>query len=124
MMTHTAYFCLGGDILHIFDSFEDILCYNYYYPVEEWVMVNFKKRKNKKQDYFQFLEEFALNHISRKKRVYGEEEEWRHLKLMLAGQLHNYKHRGADFPHLEILILLDQALLLEYEGAHIPNLLR
>ena len=111
--------------MQVFESFDDILCYNYYYPVEEWVMINFKKRKKKQQDYFQFVEEFALNHITHKVRKYGEfEEEWRHLKLMLSGQLYNYKQKGAPFPHLEILILLDQALLLEFEGAHIPNLLR
>ena len=109
----------------MFESFEDILCYNYYYQVEEWVMAQFRKRKKKQQNYFEFIEEFAVNHITHRNRKYGEcEEEWRQLKLMLDNKLYQHKHEGADFPHREILILLDQALLLEYEGAHIPNLLR
>ena len=109
----------------MFECFEDLLCYNYHYPVEEWVMCNFRKRKKKQQTYFEFMEEFAIEHITHRNRKYGEfEDEWRHLKLMLSNQLYQYKHKGADFPHLQILILLDQSLLLEYDGAHIPNLLR
>ena len=108
----------------IFESLDDVLNYTYTYPVEEWVMGEFRKRKKMQQNYFEFVEEFTLNHITYGDRKYGElEEEWRHLKLMLARQLYNC-HRGNDFPHLEILILLDQALLLKHEGAHIPNLLR
>lgn len=110
--------------MRMIECLEDVLSYEFTYPVDEWVMLHFRKRKNRNQDYFEHLEEFALNHITYGERKHGEvEEEWRHLKMLLAGQLCDYK-RGYPFPTINILILLDQALILEHEGFPIPNLLR
>ena len=108
----------------LFQSFDDLLSYELHYPVEEWVMIQFKRRQNKKLDYFQFLQEFTSNHIGTGFRKYREfEEEWFALKRLLQEQIDNFNQTGY-FPTYNFLILLDQALLLEHEGNHIPNPLR
>lgn len=117
--THSG---LGGD--GMIKDFDDILCYNCHYPVEEWVMVQFRKRPNKKLDYFEFLQEFTTNQILSGVRKYGEVEvEWYTLKNLLQNQIEQYYHTQY-FPTYNFYILLDQTLLLEHQGNHIPNLLR
>mgnify|MGYP003289946425 CR=1 FL=1 len=108
----------------VIENFEDILCYNYHYPVEEYSMVQFRKRKNKKLTYFEVLQELTTTHILVGIRKYGEfEVEWYTLKRLLQEQIENYNHTQY-FPTANFHILLDQALLLEHEGNPIPNLLR
>ncbi|MBE6037140.1 MAG: hypothetical protein E7223_06000 [Clostridiales bacterium] len=108
-----------------YDCLEEVLDYEHFYPVGEWLMENFKKRINHEQAYFGFAEEFARSHIAAGCRKYGEtESEWGQLQGTLAELLRQHKEEGRDFPHREILILLDQALLLEHEGHAIPNLIR
>ena len=104
------------------DCFEG---YEFTYPVEDWLMCNFRRRLNTNLDYFQFAEEFAVNYIAAGRRKYGEyEQEWGRLRALLMSQLVLYKSEGLPFPFHNILIILDQALILEYEGYLIPNLLR
>ena len=99
--------------------------YNFTYPVEEWLMCNFRHRLNTDLNYFQFAEEFAVNHVAAGKRKYGEfEQEWGRLRALLISQLALYKSEGLPFPFQNILIILGQALIHEYEGYPIPNLLR
>ena len=105
-------------------NFEDILSYECHYPVEEWTMVQFRRRRNKTLTYFEFLKEFTTYQIMQGVRKYGEFEiEWLNLKNLLREQIGEY-HKTNYFPTNNFYILLDQALLLEYEGNHIPNLLR
>ena len=122
MICFTA-LCIGGDRVIIRD-FEDILSYECHYPIDEWVMVQFRKRINRKHTYFEFLQEFTTNQILSGVRKYGEfEEEWYNLKRLLEEQIEQY-HQTDYFPTYNFHILLDQALLLEHEGNPIPNLLR
>ena len=104
------------------DCFEG---YEFTYPVEDWLMCNFRRRLNTNLDYFQFAEEFAVNYIAAGMRKHGEfEQEWAHLRAQLISQLVLYKTEDLLFPLQNILVILDQALFLEYEGYPIPNLLR
>ncbi len=105
------------------ENFEDILSYDYVYPVEEWVMAQFRKRVKKNQSFLEFLEEFALMHITHGAKQHREDEDWQRLRLLLVGRLYDYKQTG-DFPTYALFILLDQALILEHDGHPIPNLLR
>ena len=108
----------------VIEDFESILSYEYHYPVEEWVMQQFRKRKNKNLTYFEFIQEVTTTQILQGVRKYGEFEiEWYTLKRLLQEQITEYNHTKY-FPTCNFFILLDQALLLEHEGAYIPNLLR
>ena len=108
----------------VIQDLESILCYNYTYPVEEYSMAQFRKRKNKSLTYFEVLQELVTTHILTGVRKYGEfEVEWFTLKRLLQEQLTEYHHTNY-FPTCNLHILLDQALILEFEGHHIPNLLR
>lgn len=108
----------------IIKDFENLLSYECVYPVDEWVMVQFRKRKNKNLNYFEFLLQFTTDYINVGVRKYGEfEDEWYNLKRLLQEQTDFY-HQFNYFPTYRFHIILDQALILEYEGNHIPNLLR
>ena len=99
--------------------------YEFTYPVEEWVMCNFRRRLNKDLNYFQFAEEFAVNHIAAGTRKYRQSEQgWGRLRTLLISQLAIYKAQDLPFPFHNILVILDRALVLEFEGKPIPNLLR
>ena len=103
----------------------DFKKYSFTYPVEDWLMRNFRHRLNTDLNYFDFIEDFAVNHITAGKRKYGEfEQEWERLRELLISQLARYKSKDLPFPFHNVLIILDQALVLEYEGYPIPNLLR
>ena len=122
-MTYFTLSGIGGEVM-VLQDFNDVLCYNCHYPVEEYSMVQFRKRKNKNLSYFEVLQELVTTHILTGIRKYGEVEvEWYTLKRLLQEQIDKYYHTQY-FPTYNFYILLDQALLLEYEGHHIPNLLR
>ena len=107
----------------ILDDYVDVYSYEYHYPVEEWMMQQFRKRPNREQNFIDFLQEFALSHITYGVHHNAEDEDWHRLKILLMGRLYDYKI-GQCFPTREIFILLDQALLLEHDGNAIPNLIR
>ena len=107
----------------ILDEYVDIYDYDYHYPVEDWVMQEFKKRSKREQNFVEFLQEFALTHITHGVYHNSEDADWRRLKLLLMGRLYEY-NIGLEFPTREVFILLDQALLLEHDGNPIPNLIR
>ena len=115
-------FGLGGEVM--LHSFADLLSYELHYPVEEWVMQQFKRRPNKKMNYFEFLTAFVSQQVHIGVRKHGEvEKEWYELKRLYMEQIDAYNN-GAIYPTYNMYILLDQCLLLEHEGQHIPNLLR
>lgn len=114
----------------VFDNFEDVLSYEYKYPVDLWLVKEFKKVKHYDpgeligDDFKEFILEFTEGVIKRGKRKYGEvEHEWRLLWLHFISQRKLYRDTRT-FEYSHFLIILDQCLILEHEGQHIPNLLK
>ena len=107
----------------ILEGYIDIYSYEYTYPVEEWVLQEFKKRPKKQQDFLEFLKEFATTHITYGANHNREDTDWHRLKVLLIGRLYEYQQTG-EFPTRAIFILLDQALILDHDGNPIPNLLK
>ncbi len=114
----------------LFENFEDIMSYEYVYPVDTWLVREFQKAKHYSpgdligDDFKEFIIEFTENFIKRGRRKYGEtEDEWRLLWFHFISQRNLYRDTHT-FEYSHFLIILDQCLILEHEGRPIPNLLR
>ena len=114
----------------VFDNFEDILSYEYMYPVDLWLVQEYKKAKKMVPGEFindsfkEFILEFTEGVIKRGRRKYGEtEDEWRLLWFHFISQKNLFRNTKT-FEYSHFLIILDQCLILEHEGQPIPNLLR
>ena len=120
---------IGGDEM-LFENFEDIMSYEYVYPVDVWLVREFKKAKHYEpgelinDEFKEFILTFTEGVIKRGRRKYGEtEDEWRLLWFHFISQRNLYRDTHT-FEYSHFLIILDQALILEHEGQPIPNLLR
>ena len=106
-------------------DFDKLIGYEFHYPVEDWVKQQHKKHKAYQQSFrteqglHNFLLWFTEGLLIRGHNLYGEtEQEW----SILVAQFIEIKD-AKPFPYSSLLILIDKAIILEFEGYNIPNLL-